>query len=197
MFTPIVVDKEEFVEFADFILLMVQNSFSAQGVVLPSRQYLTIGGRGEVPHDTEQVTVTFEQTNAGFPGLTVTTGMHEYDPRTVNFVVEVVRQIPIPGESDGTPANTSVGRFDRIKTEIAAGQKPEQISPLDLLDDATLTAFAKNQMRDAACLYSAGMAVATAYNQGIAIDVSAGPPSGAYQAVVMTLGLSTTGMIPQ
>lgn len=193
----IIVDKEEFVDFADYILLMVRNSFDAQGIALPARQYLTVGGRGEVPHDTEQVTVTLEQANAGMPGIVVTTGMQEYEPRTVNFVVEVVRQIPIPGDDSTAPANTSVGKFDRIKSELDNGHKPEQISPLDLLDDDTLTAFAKDQMRDMACLYSAGMATAAAYNQGIAIDVSAGPPSGAYQGVVMTLGLSTTGMIPE
>lgn len=194
--TPITVDANEFVDFADFILLMVQNSFAAQSIALPTRQYMSVGGRGEVPHDTEQVTVTFEQASAGFPGITLTTGVRESDERTMLFVTEVVRQIPIPGDSDAAPTNTSVSRFDRIKAEMAAGQKPEQISPLDLLDDDTLTAFAKDQMRDAACLYSAAMAVASVYNQPVSVDVTAGPPSGAFQATVMVIGLTPAGVIP-
>lgn len=191
-----IVDKEEFVDFADYILLNVKNAFDAQGIALPARQYLTVGGRGEVPHDTEQLTVTLEQVNAGFPGITATTGMQEYEPRTMTYLVEVVRQIPIPGDSDAPAGSTSVSRFDRIKAEVANGQKPEQISPLDLLDDQTLSDFARTQMRDMACLYSAGMKVADQYNQGVAIDVQAGPPSGAYQGVVLSLGLTSTGLLP-
>lgn len=190
------VDKDEFKAFADYTLLMVRNEFAAQGVTLPARQYITVGGRGEVPHDTEQMTLTLEQINAGFPGITQTTGMHEYDARTILFVVEVVRQIPIPGDDQVANQSTSTSKFDRIKAEISAGQKPEQISPLDLLDPDSLTNFAYTQMEDMACLYSAGMAVAAGYNQGVSIDVQAGPPSGAFQGTVMTIGMTPTGLIP-
>ena len=190
------VDKNEFVDFAVFTMTVLQNSFAAQGVALPSRQYMTVGGRGEVPHDTEQMTLTLEQAYSGFPGITSTTAMHSYDPRTVMFVVEVVRQIPIPGDTSAAPTNTSVSKFDRIKAEVASGKNPEQISPLDLLDDTTLTNFAKTQMMDMACLFDSAMTLSEMYGQGVSIDVMAGPPSGAFQATVMTLGFTTSGMVP-
>jgi hypothetical protein len=192
-----IVDKNEFTDFAQFAFTCIRNAFDAQGVALPDRQYMTVGSRGEVPHDTEQITLTLEQVYSGFPGITATTAMNVWDPRTATFVVELVRQIPIPGDSDAPPSNTSVSRFDRIKSEMAASKNPEQIAPIDLLDDDTLTAMALDQMRDMACLYDAGMTLSDLYQQGVSIDVMAGPPSGAFQGVIMSIGFTTTGLIPQ
>lgn len=177
-------DKNEIVQIADYVLSMVVNTFNEHGVTLPERRYLSVGGRGEVPHDTEQVTVTVEQMYSGLPGQQALSEAKVDDPRSAVVVVEVVRKIPTTN-----PDGTDVLQTSRWE-KLAAGQGG---SVLPLLDPAVLSDFARTQMRDMVLLLDAGMRAGQLEQIGALADVSAGTASGAYQAMVLTLTTSSLG----
>lgn len=154
-------------ETMDFILETVNIEFAANGVSLPSIQYLAFGAEGETVHDCEQVTVTFVQLYNGTPGMQEQEPSRCDAPRTGVFVVEVVRCIPTLG----------------IKGTGGKGTAKFGVPTSSEHTDAT-----KRQTQDAYILMDAGLHAAESLSHfnGIS-DVSAGQASGGYQATVMTI----------
>lgn len=151
----------------DFILESVNVEFAANGISLPSRQYLAFGTEGETVHDCEQVTVSFAQMYNGTPGMQEQTPTRCDSPRTGVFIVEVVRCIPL------FASRTSGGKGT---SKYGAPSAQE------------LTEKTKMQTQDAYVLMDAGLKAAESLSHfnGIS-DVSPGPISGGYQATVLTI----------
>jgi len=142
----------------EVVLESINGVYSSAGVELPTRQLLTVGGPGEEPHDCEQVTVSFDQLYSGPPGEQAQVPARCESPRTAVVVVEVVRCLPISK------------------------------NPRQLLSTAEITDFAMLQMKDAWLLMDAGLKTGEALAfTGALADVTAGPASGGYQAMVMNL----------
>ena len=177
-------DANEFVIVAEYILNKVVQTYDARAIPLPERRFLSVGGRGEVPHDTEQVSVTVEQGFSGLPGEQALGTAKYDDPRSVVITVEVVRKIPTTSVPQ---TGAQAGRWAKVAAGTVSG------SVLDLIDPATLTDFAKVQMQDMALLLDAGIAAGQLENIGCTADVSAGTASGEYQAVVLTVTASSLG----
>jgi hypothetical protein len=132
-------------------------------VALPTYQYIAIGGAQAQPHDCEQVTVSMEQMYTGLPGAPSDSPVRCDSPRSAVFYIEVVRKTIQPQQAS------------RRGTAI-----PAKLSPTEE------NALAKTQMQDAMLMMEAGLRVGDQFLGSIA-DVSAGPESGGYQAMTMTL----------
>lgn len=136
---------------------------------LPERRYIAVGGQGSQPHDCEQVTVSMEQFYVGLPGQPAQIPSNCSSPTSGVFFIEVVRKTAI------------IEQFSRRGGEQVIPPTPAQESE-----------FAKIQMQDARLLMEAGMRIGENFIGSVA-DVSAGPESGGYQAMVMTLIAPITG----
>lgn len=136
---------------------------SVTGVTaLPTKQYIAAGGQGSQPHDCEQVTISMEQLYVGMPGAPAQGPERCDSPRSAVFFVEIVRNTTI---TERTARGVTVPKMRTAAQE---------------------TDLARIQMQDALLLMEAGLNVASEFIGGVA-DVSAGPESGGYQAMVLTL----------
>lgn len=172
-------DPNEFVEAADFILNTVVATYAEHGVELPERRYLAVGGQGDTVHDCEQLTVSFEQGYSGLPGSQAQEPVKCDGPRTAVFIVEVVRELPLPNTTASNPATTIPSRYSQVKTGV-------QVLPADVQSE-----IARKQMVDAMLLMEAGLRAgdATLINGSLA-DVTAGSPQGGYQAISLVLTIA-------
>lgn len=170
-------EKNEFVEIADLILNTVVATYADQGVALPERRYLAVGGQGDTVHDCEQVTVSFEQGYSGLPGNQAQEPATANDPRTAVFIVEVVRQLPLPNTTSANPATTVQSRY--------ASDMRVQVLPVDVQSD-----IARKQMVDAMLLLDAGLRAGQTTTTGALVDISAGSPQGGYQAITAVITCS-------
>lgn len=152
--------KYSIVELLEKIMNTVETIFEQASVALPTRRYLYAGDRGETAHDCEQVTVSMAQVYSGPPGVQAALPSRCNDPRTAVIFVEIVRCIP-----------------DKLITRGSAARAP-------LAEDLTMSA--KAQAVDAWLLMDAGLTVGDDFLGSIA-TVSAGSPSGGYQAIVLEL----------
>lgn len=143
---------------SSLLLTNIQAVYVEYGISLPARQYITVGGQGETVHDSEQVTVSWEQAYSGLPGAQSLTPVNRDKPRSAVFVSEVVRTIP--------------------------GLSPQAKPPK--MEDITLAS--KTQMTDAQLLMEAGLRTAESgwFEYGI-VDVSGGVPKGNLQAIILSL----------
>ena len=144
-------------------LNLVYTQHTGEVSSLPTRQFIAIGGAQSQPHDCEQVTVSMEQTYVGLPGSPADGPARCDSPRSAVFFVEVVRKTL-------TPQQTS-RRGAAIPTSLTPAEE---------------NALAKIQMQDALLMLDAGLRVGDQYLGSVA-DVSAGPESGGYQAMTMTV----------
>jgi hypothetical protein len=170
-------DKNEFVEIADLILNTVVATYADQGVALPERRYLAVGGQGETVHDCEQLTVSFEQGYSGLPGNQAQEPAKYIGPRTAVFIVEVVRQLPLPNTQASNPTTTVPSRY--------SSDMSVQVLPADVQSD-----IARKQMVDAMLLIDAGLRAGETTMVGALADVSAGSPQGGYQAMTCVITCS-------
>ena len=170
-------DKNEFVDIADHILNTVVATYADQEVALPERRYLAVGGQGDTVHDCEQVTVSFEQGYSGLPGNQAQEAVKSSDPRSAVFIVEVVRQLPLPNTLSANPNTTVQSRY--------ASDMSVQVLPADVQ-----SAIARRQMQDAAILMDAGLRAGETTMTGALADISAGSPQGGYQAMTMVITAS-------
>lgn len=108
---------------------------------------------GLAPHDCEQINVSLDQLYIGGPGDQAEQPMRCEAPRTVSFTVQIVRCIPTP-----------VSRAASVTPE-AQGLSTQQLAT------------------DFWLLLEGLMAAEAVQFLGALADVTASPPSGAYQAV--------------
>jgi hypothetical protein len=172
------IDPNEFVQTADLLLNTIVSTYADHGVALPERRYLAVGGIGDTVHDCEQVTVSFEQAYSGTPGNQAMEPAKCDSPRSGVFIVEVVRYIPTVNTVDTAPDTLTPSRYGIVKSGVA------------LLPDDKQSDIARAQMRDAMLLLDAGMRAADNQMAGATVDVAAGSPQGAYQAMIMTVTAS-------
>lgn len=150
---------------AELLHESIQDAFNGYGVMLPGRQYITWGGRGDSVHDCEQLTISIEQVYTGMPGEQANTPQPCFGTNTVAFSVELVRCIPTPTGKGG-------------------GRPPEA---------EKITEMARTQSRDAMILLEGGMNAIQAQDflpgtgGGGVADVAPSPPQGGYQAVILTI----------
>lgn len=142
----------------------VIDTFAANGVDLPERQYLTVGNSSEVIHDCEQVTVTFEQAYTGLPGNPDGTTPVCSSPSSAVLAIEIVRCIETPKQ--------------------ARGGIPKPVEADAHTKDALI------QVTDAYLLLEAGMSSIRKNFLGGVAEVSAGTANGAMQGMVMSLVLA-------
>lgn len=174
------IDPNEFVETARYILQTITAVYAEHGVDLPERRYLAVGGPGMTVHDTEQVTVSFEQGYSGIPGSQAQTPVKCDAPRTGVFVIEVVRCLPLPNTPVSNPKSPQPSRYSQEVTDV------------QLLPPEVQTAHAEKQMVDAMLLLDAGLRVGEFTTFGSVADVSAGQPQGGFQAMTLMLTSSAT-----
>lgn len=159
--------KTDILDRATSILETINAVFGSEGVGLPDRQYITVGGTGTSVHDCEQVTVSFEAAKSGLPGNDAS--IPENCPTSTAGVygVEIVRCIP-----------TSGGQA-RSKASIAPSEE-------SLIDSAT------QQMIDAGVLLEVGKTVVAddSYITVGSFDVSVGQASGGFQAIILALNVT-------
>lgn len=168
-------DPNEFAELADHILNTVVATYADHGVDLPQRRYLSVGGQGETVHDCEQVTVSFEQAYSGLPGNQAQEPVKCDGPRTGVYIVEVVRQLPLPNTAAANPGTTVPSRYGQVMGSV------------QMLPEDVQTNIAKKQMVDAMLLMDAGLRAGQTMMTGALADVSAGAPQGGYQAMTLVI----------
>lgn len=91
---------------------IIKDVFESNGVDLPERQYIFVGGEEETAHDDEQLTISFAALRLGV--TPTSTGM--FNPACppgyiATYFVELVRCTPQTGKNNS-----------RLKTSIAPGQ---------------------------------------------------------------------------
>ena len=145
---------------AELVLEHINLAYQQYSQDVPGRQFITFGGRGDTVHDCEQLSVAIEQIYSGLPGNQANDIQNCDGPKSVVFVIEVVRCIPTP-----TGKNTI--------------RPPE---------GTKITEAGRIQARDAMILLEGGMNAIEAqqYSGGLA-DVAAGQPQGGYQGVILNL----------
>lgn len=149
---------------AEHILETVNETFAAEGVALPTLQFFTLGGEGASTHLCEQVTVSVEQLYSGTPESQAQTPVRCDGPRTVSFAVELVRC---------SPTGTVRGRSTPLPAQEDANQQSE---------------VALSRMKDMDILLKAGMyACASTWFQTGIVEVSAAPPNGGFQSIIMAI----------
>lgn len=164
-------NANDVVDFAQHVIDTVVETFGEAEVALPALQIMTMGGQGTVVHLCEQLTVSVEEMYSGTP---VNQGMIPVKcnaPRTLNIAVELVRK---------SPTGTVQGRS----------------TPLPVTQDADQqTTVAKTRMIDMDLLMTSGLYACETqwYGEGI-VHVSAAPPDGGYQALVLSITTAIGGM---
>jgi hypothetical protein len=146
------------------ILDTVNETFAAAGVELPGVQMITLGGQGATAQIAEQLSVSVEEMYSGTPGDQAQTPVRCDAPQSASFAVELVRCVP---------TGTQRGR----STPLPSGEDANQ-----------QTEVALARMLDMKLLMDAGMnAVAGTWSEMGIVTLSAAPPNGGIQAIVMAI----------
>jgi hypothetical protein len=146
------------------ILDTVNDTFAAAGVALPSIQMITLGGQGATAQLCEQVSVSVEEMYSGTPGDQAQEPVRCDAPKSASFAVELVRCLPT-GITRGRSTPLPAGEDASKQTEVAL----ERMLDMQLLMDAGMNACA-----------------GTWFETGI-VTISAAPPQGGFQALVMAI----------
>src|SRR3954471_16962051 len=93
------------------IIESINAVFEAEGVTLPSRQYILIG---EAAHDCEQLTVSFEQLYLGGPGDEVGAPLQCDAARTIVVQVQLVRCIPKPTRQNAVSVEEMIESTEQL-----------------------------------------------------------------------------------
>lgn len=159
---------EDIFDLGQQILSIVNEVYAEHGVALPNRQYIAAGDASSIPHDCDQVVVSFGVLRPGLPG-DATPPVNCHTPTNAVFVVEIARPIPRLGATGGTSVRRSA--------------IPE---PNDIMETTRV------QMIDARLLSETAKRCGQASWPEIVsppYSVTVGPPSGGYQGVVMEVNL--------
>lgn len=111
---------------------------------------------GETSHDCEQLTVGFDQLYVGTPGDQAESPQRCNSPRSIAMTVQLVRKIPIMAGRGNPPSADEISESARVMAT------------------------------DAWLLLDGCMAASAVEQYGAISDVSVTPPSGAYQAIVVS-----------
>lgn len=186
-------DLNDIIDMADHLLETIVKSYDEayqedNTLTIPDRRYYTVGGQGSTVHDCEQITVTWDQGYSGTPGDDASNPTRCDEPFTLGFVVEVVRKVDsLPPSEEALASGGTISQPSRYAKTAATWSAPD---PEGIMSDARV------QMKDAAILSKAGTLAGEHTTLGRAIvDVSAGTPSGQYQAVIMNFA-AAAGLDP-
>lgn len=186
-------DLNDIVELAEHLLETINRVYVEAGVDIPDLQYYCIGGQGQTVHECEQVTVSWDQAYSGLPEAEASIPAKCNQTHTARFVVEVVREYstmrPFIDPNTGQTVAPTVNR------PAAYGGRGAH-TQIERTDPEIAKREARTQMNDAVLLLRAGLIAGegTTTNSAI-VDVSAGPASGNYQAVIMNF-TSALGLDP-
>lgn len=178
-------DLNDIIDMAEHLLDTINRVYLEAGVPVPELQYYVIGGQGQTVHDCEQVTVSWDQAYSGLPEAEASLPAQCDQPHTARFVIEVVREVktirPYIDPNTGQVVQASKNR------PAAYNRNGVGASSITEKPDAELMKLeARQQMQDAVLLLRAGLLAGEASTTRTSIvDVSAGAPSGNYQAVIM------------
>ena len=181
-------DLDDIVEMAEHLITTINNVYTQAGVDLPDLQYYCIGGQGQTVHDCEQLTVSWDQAYSGLPEAEASIPAQCNEIHTARFVIEVVREYstmrPFIDPNTGQVVAPTVNRPAAYGARGAHTQ-------IEKVDPEIAKREARTQMNDAVLLLRAGLLAGegTTANRSI-VDVSAGPASGNYQAVIMNFTAS-------
>jgi hypothetical protein len=84
------------------LLSKIEDTYTAAGIVLPTRRYVAVGALSAV--DDEQLVVMYGGVYVGLPGNELVTAVGYEDPRSVTFNVELWRNIPALTASGNAPS---------------------------------------------------------------------------------------------
>lgn len=116
-------DGEWIAAFMERVLGTIEDTFTAAGITLPERRYITFGTPAA---DCAQLTISLQQIYLGTPGAPVSEPTPCSSPTTAVLRVELLREVPIPQDRDTTvPVN-----------KLVAAAK-EQIKDAELLLEST------------------------------------------------------------
>lgn len=176
-------DVNDIIDMAEHLITTINNVYIAAGVEIPELQYYCIGGQGQTVHDCEQLTVSWDQAYSGLPEAEASIPAKCDQIHTARFVIEVVREYstmrPFIDPNTGQVVQPTQNR------PAAYGARGAH-SAIEKPDPEIVKREARTQMQDAVLLLRAGLIAGegTTSNRSI-VDVSAGPASGNYQAVIM------------
>lgn len=178
-------DLNDIIDMSEHLLETINRVYQEAGVAIPELQYYVIGGQGQTVHDCEQVTVSWDQAYSGLPEAEASIPAVCDSPHTARFVIEVVREVKtVRPYIDPNTGQTIAPTKNR---PAAYGRNGVSSSGLSEKPDAELMKLeARQQMQDAVLLLHAGLLAGEAtLTRNSIVDVSAGAPSGNYQAVIM------------
>lgn len=176
-------DVNDIIDMSEHLLEVINSVYQEANIEIPELQYYVIGGQGQTVHDCEQVTVSWDQTYSGLPEAEASIPAQCDQIHTARFVIEVVREVqtvrPYIDPNTGLPVQPTINR-------PAAYGRGAGSMKIEKPDAELMKLEAQQQMRDAILLLKAGLLAGegTTGNSSI-VDVSAGAPSGNYQAVIM------------
>lgn len=175
-------DLNDIVDMAEHLIGVINDVYVQENVPLPELQYYCIGGQGQTVHDCEQLTVSWDQAYSGLPEAEASIPAQCDQIHTARFVIEVVREYstmrPFVDPNTGQVVQPTVNR------PAAYGRGAH--AQVDRVDPEVAKREAREQMQDAVLLLKAGLIAGEATTGRSAIvDVSAGPASGNFQAVIM------------
>lgn len=176
-------DLNDIIDMAEHLLDTINSVYQEANIAVPELQYYVIGGQGQTVHDCEQVTVSWDQAYSGLPEAEASIPAKCNDFHTARFIVEVVREVksvrPYIDPNTGQPVQPTLNR-------PAAYGRGATSTNIEKPDAELMKLEAQQQMQDAVLLLRAGLLAGEATTTRNAIvDVSAGAPSGNYQAVIM------------
>lgn len=143
---------------AQVVLDSVRATFAESDVALPLRQYIAVGPRGDTIHDCAQLTVSYEMSYTGTPGMPDQSHQTCDAPTSASFIVELVRKVPV-SKNGTSPVNQDL-----------------------------LTEYALSRMDDVELLIEAAKRAikGTWFEKGI-LDITSANTGSDYQAVVLTV----------
>jgi hypothetical protein len=158
---PVTPDSQSLIVHLNGVLSQIRDTFTAEGVLLPTRQYITVGAEGSTAWDCEQLTVSLAQLYTGPPGEQAQAPSRCSDPASAVVIVELIRCVPVP----------QVNTRSKVGPDVAKMTDATEV----LLVDAWLLRRAGQEFADAQNFF------------GSMADVAFSTPQGGYQAAVMTL----------
>lgn len=176
-------DVDDIIDMSEHLLETINRIYQEAGIAVPELQYYVIGGQGQTAHDCEQLTVSWDQAYSGLPEAEASVPAQCDQIHTARFVIEVVREVksvrPFIDPNTGQTVQPTLNR-------PAAYGRGGSTMKIEKPDAELMKLEAQQQMRDAILLLRAGLIAGegTTGNRAI-VDVSAGAPSGNYQAVIM------------
>lgn len=178
-------DLNDIIDMSEHLLSEINRVYQEAGIAIPELQYYVIGGQGQTVHECEQVTVSWDQAYSGLPEAEASIPAVCDSPHTARFVIEVVREV----KTLRPYIDPNTGQVVQASKNRPAAYNRNGVGPSSMAeksDPELMKLEARQQMQDAVLLLRAGLEAGEAtLTRTSIVDVSAGAPSGNYQAVIM------------